>query len=758
MKKRHLLFTMLALSLGCLSGGSEAMAQSTNNGWNAILSQTQTQSTDWTAITAGSTSGMTLGSSGNTTYYYVKGSYNFGSTTNHGVSGLKIQGTVYLYIPNGLSITCVGGYANGATGAGAGIELAAGNTLYIIGGAGTVTATGGNAANGSDGDNGSDASGSSGSWTRTGAGGTGGNGGGGAGAGIGTRGGAGGTGGAGGSSNYYDNGAQDDEKSGTNGSAGNAGSTAGAMGTLYVANGITVNATRGAAGTSGGSGGASGTGYAYDGFSYNVSVGCGGGGGGGAGGAQDYRTNSQGGIYKVTAYGGSGGQNATANGYSRATDGSEGLTTYGNCSVENGSFSSSDWKDASGAVTMGSGGSSGAKGTNSSEGTQNATDDDHNLWYTITYHHVMPSVTTTTAQYSPSTGTTVVLPRNSEGYQWVLGVYGKDCSAAGQAVSEFTAAAQKFYGGNYNGTASRTILLNDVYGNLDFYEVKSVCMLENSGSNTQVITDFFVDESNPANDDPQWPITVRLKDRTLYKDGDWNTICLPFDMTPAQYSASPLAGATIMKLSSELTGYWPNGGTIGSNTYDHAVIYFNFVDAEPNTNGLQRGKPYLVKWSSGNNLVDDTKEAEDEGDNPTHQLDFRNVVVKEATAGAWSGNANSNGTVTFQGTFSSEALNRGDQTKLILGSNNTLYYPKGSEGTLSVAACRGYFTIPSAVAAAAPQMVMGFDDDETTGIQTIDVTPEGWNNAPAIYNLSGQRLNALQKGVNIVNGKKVVVK
>ena len=370
----------------------------------------------------------------------------------------------------------------------------------------------------------------------------------------------------------------------------------------------------------------------------------------------------------------------------------------------------------------------------------------------------MPSVTTTTAQYSPSTGTTVVLPRNSEGYQWVLGVYGKDCSAAGQAVSEFTAAAQKFYGGNYNGTASRTILLNDVYGNLDFYEVKSVCMLENSGSNTQVITDFFVDESNPAGDDPQWPITVRLKDRTLYKDGDWNTICLPFDMTPAQYSASPLAGATIMKLSSELTGYWPNGGTIGSNTYDHAVIYFNFVDAEPNTNGLQRGKPYLVKWSSGNNLVDDTKEAEDEGDNPTHQLDFRNVVVKEATAGAWSGNANSNGTVTFQGTFSSEALNRGDQTKLILGSNNTLYYPKGSEGTLSVAACRGYFTIPSAVAAAAPQMVMGFDDDETTGIQTIDVTPEGWNNAPAIYNLSGQRLNALQKGVNIVNGKKVVVK
>ena len=30
--------------------------------------------------------------------------------------------------------------------------------------------------------------------------------------------------------------------------------------------------------------------------------------------------------------------------------------------------------------------------------------------------------------------------------------------------------------------------------------------------------------------------------------------------------------------------------------------------------------------------------------------------------------------------------------------------------------------------------------------------------APAIYNLAGQRINALQKGLNIVGGKKVLVK
>ena len=52
MKKRKLLFTWLALSLGCLTGGSGAMAQ---NGWEAIYSQTQTTSKSWTKLSESST-------------------------------------------------------------------------------------------------------------------------------------------------------------------------------------------------------------------------------------------------------------------------------------------------------------------------------------------------------------------------------------------------------------------------------------------------------------------------------------------------------------------------------------------------------------------------------------------------------------------------------------------------------------------------------------------------------------------------------
>lgn len=46
-------------------------------------------------------------------------------------------------------------------------------------------------------------------------------------------------------------------------------------------------------------------------------------------------------------------------------------------------------------------------------------------------------------------------------------------------------------------------------------------------------------------------------------------------------------------------------------------------------------------------------------------------------------------------------------------------------------------------------------EDTTQGIETINATT---TESMTIYNLQGQRLNGLQKGINIVNGKKVVIK
>ena len=174
---------------------------------------------------------------------------------------------------------------------------------------------------------------------------------------------------------------------------------------------------------------------------------------------------------------------------------------------------------------------------------------------------------------------------------------------------------------------------------------------------------------------------------------------------------------------------------------------------------MEAGKPYLVKWTeqddltTDGNLVDNTKKG-----GTRHELDFESVTVTTSTAGSWAGN-----NITFQGTLSSSGnLSANDKTKLVLGQNSTLYYPKED---MNIGACHGYFVIPQSVAsqlpdnpANAPQFVMSFNDGMTTSINKIDGSGVKVQGADTYFNLNGQRLSAPQKGINIVNGKKVIIK
>ncbi len=311
--------------------------------WYMISRQTQTRQSDWTALSAGSTTGRTLGSADAVTYYYATGDLSFTNSTVGG-SGLTIQGTVYLYIPSGTTLTCTGANASGQTGAGAGIELTQGNSLYLIGG-GTLNANGGNAANGGNGAGGNDAevNVNKSQYILGGSGGTGGNGGGGAGAGIGTCGGNGGTGGTGGqrTGTYTD----ETTQYGVDGNPGSAGSTAGVMGTLYVYQALapTMNVNGGNAGSNGSGGGGGRTASQHPGSNVYMASGGGGGGAGGFGGAANnigtggpggggggggaagnvawvVYSGTTNGYYHAGAYGGAGGTNADG---SLAPDGAD---------------------------------------------------------------------------------------------------------------------------------------------------------------------------------------------------------------------------------------------------------------------------------------------------------------------------------------------------------------------------------------------------------------------------------------------------
>ena len=214
---------------------------------------------------------------------------------------------------------------------------------------------------------------------------------------------------------------------------------------------------------------------------------------------------------------------------------------------------------------------------------------------------------------------------------------------------------------------------------------------------------------------------VTLQGRTLYKDGDWNTICLPFDVTLA---GSPLAGAEARPLSSANIS-----GTTLNLTFGDAVTT------------LVAGTPYIIKWASGDNIS-----------NPI----FNDVTISSTTPTPIASN---DGTVTFIGNYSPVAFDQGTAYKdvLFLGSSNNLYYPNGEYAT-TIGACRAYFqlTDPSATV---KEFRLNFGNDTETGIINYPLSIVNSSEADAWYDLNGRRLSGkpTKKGIYLNGGRKVVV-
>lgn len=79
------------------------------------------------------------------------------------------------------------------------------------------------------------------------------------------------------------------------------------------------------------------------------------------------------------------------------------------------------------------------------------------------------------------------------------------------------------------------------------------------------------------------PCNIRLGGRTLYTDGDWNTLTVPFAVD--DFTGTPLEGATVMTLS--------------SSAFSNGTLMLNFEDATE----IEAGKPYIVKWQDGVNVT-----------------------------------------------------------------------------------------------------------------------------------------------------------
>ena len=249
--------------------------------------------------------------------------------------------------------------------------------------------------------------------------------------------------------------------------------------------------------------------------------------------------------------------------------------------------------------------------------------------------------------------------------------------------------------------------------------------LPDEADNSTKISDF----NSKASD-------VTLYRRTLYKDGAWNTLCLPFALN--SFAGTPLEGATVKTLES------------ASFNEESGELTLNFTEDANNLTAIEAGKPYIVKWASGDNI-----------ENPM----FTNVTITATTpTDITPTGSGSDGSVTFKGTFGPHDIGGtdGDNTKLYLGNGNKLYWPSRE---MSINSFRAYFQLNNGITAgnqpnsAVRAFVLNFDVNERTGITTTNYTNFS-NSDNAWYTLDGRKLSGkpTAKGLYINNGKKVVIK
>ena len=221
-------------------------------------------------------------------------------------------------------------------------------------------------------------------------------------------------------------------------------------------------------------------------------------------------------------------------------------------------------------------------------------------------------------------------------------------------------------------------------------------------------------------------VDITLKERTLYKDGDWNTLCLPFDVTIAN---SPLAGDNVVAMTLNTQSSGLSGTTLTLN-FDNA----------PET--IPAGTPFIIKWA--------TKE------NPA-----ANLVSPKFTGVTINNSASTEVSFTggkFKGTYDPIVWSEENKSILLLGTNNTLFWPQPEgENMPHLNAFRAYFELSDG--AGVREIKLNFDgENESTGITTTDCT-DYTDKAGAWYDMQGRKVSKpTKKGMYIHNGNKVVVK
>ena len=155
--------------------------------------------------------------------------------------------------------------------------------------------------------------------------------------------------------------------------------------------------------------------------------------------------------------------------------------------------------------------------------------------------------------------------------------------------------------------------------------------------------------------------------RSLYKDGYFNTICLPFDVN--SIAASPLAGAEIYTFD--------GGRVVNTGSGNELQLQLSPLSGDQ----LTKGVPYMIRWTSGDNLS---------------FLIFDNISWGSGIDAGQTGDTK----VTFHGFYPMTTITYEDHYNLFLGADDVLYWPI-SDGT-SMRGFRAYWLVDHSQPSPAP--------------------------------------------------------
>ncbi len=228
-----------------------------------------------------------------------------------------------------------------------------------------------------------------------------------------------------------------------------------------------------------------------------------------------------------------------------------------------------------------------------------------------------------------------------------------------QPEAQFHKVSQDLVGGQWNEIVldytDKTFAPLNQIGFINFYNLGEF-FVDNVYFYAEAEDFAFVDDADNAAvvaaNDKRW--INAILNRSLLANGEWFTLCLPFDMSDAQLTAAFGAGYTLTMM----TGAEDRG----------SVIHLNFEDVH----ALEAGKAYLLRPAQDFHAGDA----------------IPGVMLKNVDPAALK---SANDYMEFQGTFSTTLLNQDNQR--FVGPENLLYMPAAAGTNMKSFRC--FFTIPA---------------------------------------------------------------